>query len=529
MIELHLKIKDIEIKVNKTIYILGSSNDCDYVYSKLSPRHMSFSYIDGKWILNAISEIKLNGNAFIGRIDIKNGDIIEAEDLQIQVILYKLEVPYFRIIVGHHPGSMIKIEKGGVIGRDVNADYVIEDEHVSRRHAILSIENKKVIWKDLEAKNPTLINGKVQKEAKELRSGDEILIGKTRLIFINPSEKPEHEIYKRPSRRPIFALIGILIVLISILITYFWTSNRINSFYQHYNSAKESLNKAFETDKIEEKISLLKYARYELEIARKYGKSLDLDILENLAERRLIAWENVLKIKNDLQGGNLNQAKEKLKNLEDILGEDKLFVEIYGQILRAKLISEFVSTAKALQKEGKFKEAKELLEIAQTKIQIDTPDLTKPKVPGLEKKIEIQSTLQEQKYELKPTKIKELSITSDIKLDIPEIGKFDIKPETQKPLISSGSVNFVLKLRELYEDKADLEGTISLANEILRDDPNNASAEFYIKIAQKEIQALQLEKEGRYKEALNIWSDILRLDPNNVRAKKAIVRLGSKI
>jgi len=65
--------------------------------------------------------------------------------------------------------------------------------------------------------------------------------------------------------------------------------------------------------------------------------------------------------------------------------------------------------------------------------------------------------------------------------------------------------------------------------DILKEDPKNTSAEFYLQIAKKEVQAIQLEKEGRYKEALNLWSEILKLDQNNIRAKKAIIRLGSKI
>lgn len=529
MLELHLKIGNSEIKVNKTNFVFGSSNDCDYVYSKLSPKHFSFSYVEGKWILNVISEIKLNGQTFTGKTEIKDGDIIEVEDLKVQIALNKIEVPYFRVIVGHHPGSMIKVEKAGVIGRDISADYIIEDEYVSRKHAILSIDNDKYIWKDLQAKNPTLINGKIFKEAKELKSGDEILIGKTRLIFVNPKEKPEHEIYKTPSKRFVFVLIGIMVFLLSILTTYFWTSNKINTFYYHYNSGKESLSKAFESNKIEEKISLLKYALYEFENAKKFNKSSDLELLEKLAKQRLNAWESVLKIKEDLNKGNLNQAKEKLKSVEDVLGEDKLFSEIYSQILRAKLVSEVVSTAKLLEKEGKTEEAQKLLEIAETKTNIQEPELTKPEIPEVKKRIELETNIPETKSELKPTKIKEPSISSDIKIDIPEIGKFDIKTETEKPLAGSGSVNAILKLKELYEDKADLEGTIKFAMEILKSDPNNTSAEFYLKLAQKEIQALQLEKEGRYKESLNLWSDILRLDPNNTRAKRAIVRLGSKI
>ncbi len=513
MDELHLIIGDSEIKVNKTNFTIGSDKSCDYVNPKLAPKHLSFSYIEGKWIGNSLLEIKLNGNPIIGKFDLKDNDIIEIGDFKIIISLKKFENPYFRIIVGSHVGSMIKIEKSGIIGRETNADYIIEDEYVSRRHAKIEILDGKIIWEDLQAKNPTIINGKIYKK-KELKSGDEIVIGKTRLLFVNPKEKPEYEIYKKPSKRAIFIILTIMLILLSILTTYIWTSNRINAFYYHYNNAKEAINKSFEAKRIDEKISLLKYAIYETENAKKIKNSPDLEIIENLAKNKLNAWEEVLKIKNQINKLNLASFQEKLRNLESILSDDKLFQEIYAQILKARLLSEYISTAKTLKEQGKVEEAKKLIEIVQSKIETTTINL--------ETKIEEQP-------QLKVPKTKEPTISSDIKIDIPEIGKVDITIQRQEKALEGVSLNYALKLKELYEDKGDLEGTIKLAMDILKEDPKNTSAEFYLQIAKKEVQAIQLEKEGRYKEALNLWSEILKLDQNNIRAKKAIIRLGSKI
>ncbi len=305
-----------------------------------------------------------------------------------------------------------------------------------------------------------------------------------------------------------------MLILLTILTTYIWTSNRINAFYYHYNNAKEAINKSFESNRIDEKISLLKYAIYETENAKKIKNSPDLEIIENLAKNKLNAWEEVLKIKNQINKLNLASFQEKLRNLESILSDDKLFQEIYAQILKARLLSEYISTAKTLKEQGKVEEAKKLIEIVQSKIETTTINL--------ETKIEEQP-------QLKVSKTKEPTISSDIKIDIPEIGKVDITIQKQEKTLEGVSLNYALKLKELYEDKGDLEGTIKLAMDILKEDPKNTSAEFYLQIAQKEVQAIQLEKEGRYKEALNLWSEILKLDQNNTRAKKAIIRLGSKI
>jgi tetratricopeptide (TPR) repeat protein len=305
-----------------------------------------------------------------------------------------------------------------------------------------------------------------------------------------------------------------MLILLSILTTYIWTSNRINAFYYHYNNAKEAINKSFESNRIDEKISLLKYAIYETENAKKIKNSPDLEIIENLAKNKLNAWEEVLKIKNQINKLNLASFQEKLRNLESILSDDKLFQEIYAQILKARLLSEYISSAKTLKEQGKVEEAKKLIEIVQSKIETTTINL--------ETKIEEQP-------QLKVPKTKEPTISSDIKIDIPEIGKVDITIQKQEKTLEGVSLNYALKLKELYEDKGDLEGTIKLAMDILKEDPKNTSAEFYLQIAKKEVQAIQLEKEGRYKEALNLWSEILKLDQNNIRAKKAIIRLGSKI
>ncbi|MCS7245955.1 MAG: FHA domain-containing protein [candidate division WOR-3 bacterium] len=519
MNELHLVIGDSEIKVNKTHFVLGSSDDCDYVNKKLSLKHMSFSFIEGNWILNAISEITINGNKLMGKTEIKDGDVIEYEDLKIVVKFVPLNKPYFRILVGNHAGSMIKVEKSGIIGRDPSADYIVEDEYVSRRHAKIAIENNKVLWMDFEAKNPTLINGKVYKTPKELSSGDEIVVGKTRLMFIDPIQKPEHEIYKKPSKRPIFIALLSVFVLISVLATYFWTSYRINNFYIHYNSGKESLSRAFETSKIEEKIQLLKYAIYEFEKAKGFAKLQDLDELINLANKRLKSWEEVLMLKNELNKGNLDEVKRKLESLSEFLSNDGLFNEIYSQILRARFISENLSVARALKEQGKEEEVKKILEIVETKPEVEITQT---------KSIELKSTIEEEKIQVKTTKIEEPKLISDIKIDVPQLGGFEIKPEKQKAGFS-GSLDMVMRLKELYQDKGNLEETIKLANEILKNEPNNASAEFYLELAQRESRAIQLENEGRYKEAMEVWSSILKLDPNNIRAKKAVVRIGSKL
>jgi hypothetical protein len=68
-----------------------------------------------------------------------------------------------------------------VIGRTHEADVVLGDPEVSRRHARLECENGIVYVRDLESSNGTFLNGRRVNEAIEVRRGDEIDVGTTRL------------------------------------------------------------------------------------------------------------------------------------------------------------------------------------------------------------------------------------------------------------------------------------------------------------------------------------------------------------
>ena len=69
-----------------------------------------------------------------------------------------------------------------VIGRAGDANVVVNDAEVSRRHARLESENGIVYVRDLESRNGTFLNGRRVREAIEVRKGDEIDVGATRLV-----------------------------------------------------------------------------------------------------------------------------------------------------------------------------------------------------------------------------------------------------------------------------------------------------------------------------------------------------------
>jgi hypothetical protein len=69
------------------------------------------------------------------------------------------------------------------VGRSSDNDLVVEDSSVSRHHAIL--ERFGVTWfvRDLNSSNGTDVNGDRVIGERALRNGDEILLGRSRLVF----------------------------------------------------------------------------------------------------------------------------------------------------------------------------------------------------------------------------------------------------------------------------------------------------------------------------------------------------------
>jgi hypothetical protein len=68
------------------------------------------------------------------------------------------------------------------LGRADNADVVLRDPEVSRRHARFESLNGVVYVDDLDSRNGTFLNGRRVTEAIEVREGDAVDAGTTRLM-----------------------------------------------------------------------------------------------------------------------------------------------------------------------------------------------------------------------------------------------------------------------------------------------------------------------------------------------------------
>lgn len=78
-------------------------------------------------------------------------------------------------------GRSVDVISPLTIGRAAAAGLVLSDSEVSRRHARLETESGRVFVRDLQSRNGTFLNGERLDAAIEVRVGDAIDVGATRL------------------------------------------------------------------------------------------------------------------------------------------------------------------------------------------------------------------------------------------------------------------------------------------------------------------------------------------------------------
>jgi predicted component of type VI protein secretion system len=87
------------------------------------------------------------------------------------------EVPILLMMEGRRPGQRYFVDRPEfVIGRDEQCDLVIADRQVSRRHALIRLEDDRYLLEDLGSKNGTFVNGQEISEPWILKDADEIQI-----------------------------------------------------------------------------------------------------------------------------------------------------------------------------------------------------------------------------------------------------------------------------------------------------------------------------------------------------------------
>lgn len=102
----------------------------------------------------------------------------------------------FRIKLGAHSVELYPGET--IIGRDETCGVCLDDDQVSRRHAVITVHNDNAVLMDLDSRNGTMLNGVRIDEPKALKDGDKIKVGGQALLIKEiETEKPSRRGFRR--------------------------------------------------------------------------------------------------------------------------------------------------------------------------------------------------------------------------------------------------------------------------------------------------------------------------------------------
>jgi ABC-type multidrug transport system ATPase subunit len=97
---------------------------------------------------------------------------------------FRADVRHRALLRGTESSERFEVGQGGVIGRDARSvQFHLDHPHVSRRHASLAIDGRRVVITDLDSSNGTFVNGRPLARPTTLVAGDRIDIGPFAIQF----------------------------------------------------------------------------------------------------------------------------------------------------------------------------------------------------------------------------------------------------------------------------------------------------------------------------------------------------------
>jgi hypothetical protein len=107
-------------------------------------------------------------------------------------------LPAVVVTAGPEAGRRVELGQEVAIGRQ-DADLVVEDPEVSRRHAVLRRSGGSVVVEDLDSTNGTFVNGERIRGPIKVGPGDQVRVGRTTLE-IEPDQRADDTIVSLPLR-----------------------------------------------------------------------------------------------------------------------------------------------------------------------------------------------------------------------------------------------------------------------------------------------------------------------------------------
>ena len=107
------------------------------------------------------------------------------------------------IVEGPGSGQHVELTRAVDIGRDPSADFQLDDQLVSRRHARIEPVGDGAIVEDLDSLNGTFVNGEEVHARTQIKPGDDILVGVTVLELRSREQVSARPTAVRPKPPPL--------------------------------------------------------------------------------------------------------------------------------------------------------------------------------------------------------------------------------------------------------------------------------------------------------------------------------------
>ncbi len=155
--------------------------------------------------LGAEKGIFINGVRVIGEHPLSPGNIIKLGDVELEIVDPKHvsappaeEEAEWKLLAtaSWMNGQTFEVRGSMVLGRDSACDIAIPVEHLSRRHAELSVQGARLVVKDLDSSNGTFVNGERVEEAT-LKPGDKLKFDVITFTVQGPDHDPNKTIIRQ--------------------------------------------------------------------------------------------------------------------------------------------------------------------------------------------------------------------------------------------------------------------------------------------------------------------------------------------
>jgi pSer/pThr/pTyr-binding forkhead associated (FHA) protein len=115
------------------------------------------------------------------------------------------QAPYLRVMNGPLEGKRFEIHEAHelVIGREDGVDIILDDDLTSRRHANLRRDWEGTHIEDLQSRNGVKVNKRPISGPQTLKDRDEVEVGGTRFIFLDPAQVRETPVVPEAKPRPL--------------------------------------------------------------------------------------------------------------------------------------------------------------------------------------------------------------------------------------------------------------------------------------------------------------------------------------